>query len=283
MLAVSGCASGPASRAAAAHVSKSATRFVVVTTPAVKDLGLGATLVAAFRQTYPQYDLDTTVVASADPAGRARAEGGDVLIVGQSSSGARLVTDGYARRSLPLMSDRLVLVGPKDDPASARKAPGLSAALARIADAGQSLSHPGGVPVRFVGVTGDPVVAGLWAGAGRRPGGAWYSAVASGTVQQLKAAAQSQAYAVVEEASFRGLSAGTAPLAILRAGGDMPAQRYVVVPMAGAHDPAVAEVFGDWLASGGGQDVIARWGITGSAGPLFVPAQAAAVVWPSRQ
>jgi len=50
--------------------------------------------------------------------------------------------------------------------------------------------------------------------------------------------------------------------------------------MARAHYPAVAEVLGDWLASGDGQDVIARWGITGSAGSLFVPALASAVVWP---
>ena len=283
LVAVPGCAAGPAPDAGPVHISSTATPFVLVTTSAVKDLGLGGTLVTAFQQAYPQYELTATVVAAPDPAAYVRTQGGDLVIMGDSPAGAALLKSGYGRRVLPVMSDHLVLVGPKDDPASVRTAPSLSVALARIADAGQSASSPGGVPVRFVGVAGDPVVARLWASAGRKPSGGWYSAVASGTAQQLKAAAETPAYAVVEEAAFRALGTAGTPLAILRSGKDMPSQRYVAIPLVGAHDPAIAEVFGDWLAKGGGQDLIAGWGSAGSAGPLFTPARASAVIWPSGQ
>jgi tungstate transport system substrate-binding protein len=277
---VAGCASGTSAQQALPPLTKDATPFVVVTSPSVRDIGLAAALVSAFRQAYPQYSLDATVVASADPAAFARAQGGDVVLVAQDPSVARLVKEGYASRSLAVMSDRLVLVGPKDDAAGARKAPKVAVALARIADAAQGLSTPGGLPVRFVGLAGDKVVSGLWSASGRRPQGSWYSASATGAAQQVANATETQAYAIVEAAAFQALASG-GPLVVLRNGRDMPLRSYVVAPLAGAHDPAVAEVFGDWLAYGSGQDLIARWGIVGTNGPLFTPADASAALWPA--
>ena len=280
-VALSGCSS-QAPEALGPRISKTATPFVVVTTPAVKDLGLGTALVNEFRGDYPNFDLETTIVATADPVKWAKTKGGDVVIAAQSAAGSRLVADGYASRSLPLMSDGLVVVGPKEDPAAVRKASGVTAALRRIADAASGMSSPGGVPVRFTAVAGDPVTAALWAAAARKPAGAWYTATATGTAQQLKVAAEEMAYAVVEEAAFRGMGGAASGLVVLRRGGDLPTQRYVVVPLSSANDNAVSEAFANWIAKGAGQDVIARWGVTGSGGPLFAPADKSAVLWPSQ-
>jgi ABC-type tungstate transport system permease subunit len=280
-LSVCGCALSPDGPTRPAAAPNPAASFVIVTTPAVKDLGLAASLESAFRQTFPQYDIEATVVASADPAGLAKTSGGEILIVGQSGSGG-LVKQGYAMNSLPLMSDRVVLIGPRDDPASAKTAPNLSVALKRIANAAQTMSAPGGVPVRFVGVAGDSTAGGAWAAAGVRPSGSWYSQ-ASDTAKQLKAAADTQAYAMVDQAAYRALGGTSGSVVVLRAGAVMPIQRYVVLPLTSAHDPAIANAFAQWAASGAGQGTIARWGVRGSSGSLFIPAQASADILPSNQ
>jgi ABC-type tungstate transport system permease subunit len=259
---------------------KNAVPFVIVAPSAVSDLGLATALISGFRTAFPQYNLETTVVASADPAATARAKGGDVAIVAQSGPADSLVSGGFGARAVPVMTDRRVLVGPKDDPAMAGKANSLSDALGKIADAGSGMTAAGGVPVRFVGLKGDSQVDRMWTAAKRRAGGAWYTTVAGGSAQQLQQAEADNAYTIITESAFKAQGA-EGSLKVIRASG-MPGQTYYVVPLTSAHNLTAAQAFATYIATGEGQDTIAGWGVTGNSGPLFKPANQTSVSYPGQ-
>jgi tungstate transport system substrate-binding protein len=277
-LLVAGCSStsrsmpeSALSEEATTPADSSRATIVLGTTTAVADTGLGDALAAGFGDRWSQYSVKVVSFPEGGAAVFASKGEADVMLVDGDAAAKALIAQGFAVRSAPLMEDRLVVIGPESDPAGVRKAATLGAALARIADAGRTLSAPGRIPVRFLGGVSS-VEKAAWAKAGRTPAGGWYVAAGEKAARPVSAASEGQAYAIVSRALFLRDGGGAKGLAVLVDGGREFTTRYFVLPLAGASDPRGAGALSKWLAEDG-RSVVASFGERGTGESPFTVAR----------
>lgn len=197
----------------------------------------------------------------------------DLVLAHAPALEQEFIVAGYGSGRHPLMANDFLLVGPAADPAGAGRAPGLAAALRAVA-AG---------PIPFV-TRGDRSGTHLkelelWAMAGVKPAGPWYTACpdgALGTAAALRCAAglPGGAYTLADQASVR--VAAVPGLIPLVRGDPALANEFALIPVSAARFPAVnaagAQQFTAWATGPAGQRIIADYGRDRWGDALFRPA-----------
>jgi tungstate transport system substrate-binding protein len=141
----------------------------------------------------------------------------DVVFVHARAAEERFVAEGHGVQRFDVICNRLVLVGPGDDPAAARSAGSAAAAMAAIARVGAPFASRGDDSgTRAAEKT-------LRAAAGGEPAGSRYLSTGSGMGATLNTAAQIPACARTDRGTWLSF-ANRRPLGIVFAGGPRPVQ-----------------------------------------------------------
>ena len=194
-------------------------------------------------------------------------EAGDVdaILVHSRKAEEAFVADGYGTHRREIMYNDFVLVGPADDPAGIRDAPGAAVALARIAEAEAPFVSRGDES----GTHKKERT--LWELAGITPDGDWYRAVGAGMGASLNAAAGMEAYILTDRASWLNFG-NKAGLALLNAGDPVLFNQYAYIPVNPERHPHVqhetAARLEAWLVSDRARELINGYTIGGET--LFV-------------
>lgn len=160
-----------------------------------------------------------------------------------------------------IMYNDFVLAGPTADPAGARGAADVVEAMRRIASSSS----------RFIS-RGDESGThererDLWTRAGTTPGGGRLVVAGAGMGATLRVANEAEAYTLTDRATFEQHASSLA-MRIVFEGGPLLLNTYAVIADPSGPREGEARAFGEWLASGGGRDLIA--GYRGAApSPLF--------------
>lgn len=242
-------------------------RVLLVTTTTVEGSGLLDELVDAYHASQDRYRLATTAVGSGAALEIGRRGDADVLLTHDPAGEARFMEAGYGVEQGAVMRNEFLVVGPPADPAGIRGETELSAALARIAQAGStfvSRADDSGTHAKELELRGRAEREG-------RPGGqappASYLETGSGMAETLRVADQRGAYALTDSGTFRHLSDRLRLEALAR--GDPPeinVYRYTLPRR--PRQPDGARSFISWLR-GRGQTVIAGYGLDRFGEPLF--------------
>ncbi len=165
-------------------------------TTSVQDTGLLDELVAAFEDEYP-YEVKPIVQGSGQILELAQRGELDVIMTHSTQEELLLLEDGYAIERRPVMSNRFLVAGPRGDPATVAEAVGIVDAFRRIAGAESPFVSRGdgsGTHERELAV---------WAEAGIDPAGeSWYRESAGGQGQSAFVANDSDAYTLIDSATF---------------------------------------------------------------------------------
>ncbi len=222
-------------------------------TTSVEGSGLGVHL--SERWAYPTH----RVVAGSGQMFAIAARGDvDVIITHDPAGEAALHKAGVIKAPTPIMQNRFWIVGPPNDPgmiAGERPVKALAAiALTQkpfISRGDDSGTHKAELT--------------LWKAASITPQGAWYRPVGSGAGESLRMAAEQEAYALVDEASFARFGAGRGLVKLVPG----PVNVYSVAVVKKALRQGPAQDFAKWLQGPDGQAAIAAFEIGGE--QVFTP------------
>ena len=202
------------------------------------------------------------------------AEGGqfDLVLAHAKALEEKFVQGGFGTKRIPLMYNDFVIVGPAADPAGIKGMKTAAGALRAILEKG--------VPFISRGDQSGTHVAemDLWAKAGIKPAGSWYTVYekgASGNVPTLRYTNEKKAYTVIDRATYLDLKKEI-QLAILVENDEAMLNFMSVIPVNPAKFPRLnAEAtmqFVQWLtAPDKGQAVIRDFGKDQYGAPLFFP------------
>ena len=241
---------------------------VIQSTTSTEYSGLFEHLLPTFEQ---ESDLKVRVVAVGTGAAVKNAMNcdGDVLLVHSKPLEEKFVAEGYAKARYNVMYNDFVIIGPAADPASAKGAADLSAALHAIANSGELFVSRGDGS----GTHRKELV--LWKDAGREvvaDGNSWYLEVGSGMGATLNIAIGKGAYTLTDRASWE-MFGNKMDFEVLVEGDKALFNQYGVMAVSAEKCPntnfAGGQAFLDWLISDDGQRRIATFKPMGK--QLFFP------------
>ena len=196
----------------------------------------------------------------------------DIVMVHAKALEEKFVADGFGTKRIPVMYNDFVIVGPAADPAGIKGMKTAAEALKAIAAKG--------VPFISRGDKSGTHIAemDLWAAAGVKPEGAWYTVYekgASGNGPTLRYTNEKKAYTVIDRATYLSLQKEIA-LAVLVEGDQAMLNFISVIPVNPEKFPRVnaadAATFAAWLtAPDKGQAIIRDFGKEKFGAPLFFP------------
>ena len=242
--------------------------LVIQSTTSTEYSGLFEHLLPTFEK---EADLRVRVVAVGTGAAVKNAMNcdGDVLLVHSKPLEEKFVAEGYADARYDVMYNDFVIIGPSADPASAKGAADLSAALNAIADSGALFVSRGD------GSGTHRKELALWKGAGREvaaDGSSWYLEVGSGMGATLNIAIGKGAYTLTDRASWE-MFGNKMDFEVLVEGDKALFNQYGVMAISAEKCPntnvAGGQAFLDWLISDDGQGRIAAFKPMGK--QLFFP------------
>lgn len=252
--------------------------LIVGATTSVHDTGLLDVLTEAFREEsgYDVAAVAPIVAGSGQILELARRGEVDAVITHSPQAEARLISDGDGMDRREIMQNRLVVVGPPDDPAGVRSAATAAEALKRIAIAERMFISRGdssGTHIRELA---------LWGQAGIDPAGqSWYQESGAGQGQSLLVASDKGAYTLVDSSTFTVFRERLALETYVF--DDEPNQYSIIRVNPDKHDvnEAAALAFANFLTSPVAQGIIAEFGRERYQEPLFVAAGIASEVEPA--
>lgn len=256
----SGCGLGPSGRAGREEL-------ILATTTSTQDTGLLDLWIPMFEERYP-YLVKVIAVGSGQAMAMGRQGECDVMLVHSPEEEERMVAEGYAVNRRPVMHNEFVIVGPSEDPASVREAPGAVEAVRRIATA----------KARFVsrgdGSGTHAVELSIWEEAGVTPCGPWYLESGKGMGDTLRIASQEKAYTLTDKGTFLKL-AHELELAVLFRGEERLYNYYHVMEVDPERWPEVnaegARAFSDFVTGREAQEFLLDFGVEEYGEPLFFP------------
>ena len=196
----------------------------------------------------------------------ARRGDADVLFVHDQAAEEKFVAEGGSLRRYPVMYNDFVLVGPKNDPASAR-GKDIVQALKKLAAANAPFISRGDKSGTHAAELRYWDLAGLAAAKG-----AGYRECGCGMGPALNIGASSNAYVLADRGTWLSFR-NRADLAVLVEGDNRLFNQYGVMVVNPARYPhlksADAQKFVDWVTSPAGQSVIAGYRVGGE--QLFFP------------
>jgi tungstate transport system substrate-binding protein len=229
--------------------------LTMATTTSVGHSGLLDVLLPAFRTSHG-LAVQSHLVGSGRALVMLDSGAADLVIshAPDAEAAALRTHPGWTYRKI--MYNDFVLVGPSDDPAGVRGAPAASEAMRRIARSN----------ARFIS-RGDESGTHererqLWRVAGAAPENGRLVTAGAGMGSTLRVASQTGAYTLTDRATF-GQHRASLALEVLFEGGADLLNTYAVIVNAAGRRGAGARAFADWMASGGGRDVIERYRVGG--------------------
>jgi len=196
----------------------------------------------------------------------------DLVMVHAKSLEEKFVADGFGTERIPLMYNDFVIVGPAADPAGIKGMKTAAEALKTIAGKG--------VPFISRGDKSGTHVAEmeLWAKAGVKPSGAWYTVYEKGkegNAPTLKFTDEKEAYTVIDRATYLSLK-DKIKLAVLVEKDEALLNFISVIPVNPKKFPKVNSKdtmkFVKWLTDPEkGQKIIVEFGVDKYGSPLFFP------------
>jgi tungstate transport system substrate-binding protein len=196
----------------------------------------------------------------------------DLVMVHAKSLEEKFVKDGFGTERIPLMYNDFVIVGPAADPAGIKGMKTASEALRKIAEKG--------VPFISRGDKSGTHVAEmeLWAKAGVKPSGAWYTVFEKGkdgNAPTLAYTDQKGAYTVIDRATYLSLK-DKIKLVVLVEKDEALLNFISVIPVSPKKFPKVNSKdtlkFVKWLTDPEkGQKIIVEFGVDKYGSPLFFP------------
>ena len=242
--------------------------IVLATTTSVEDSGLLDELLPAFAEVHPEIEVRKVAVGSGEALAMGRRKDADLLITHAPWEEAQFVMAGHGERSIPLMYNHFVLVGPDSDPANVRGATDVIEALRRIAETESPFLSRGdssGTHRKELG---------LWQEVRIFPNadaGGWYMESGVGMGDLLRVAAERNGYTLADRATMLRLGGQTGLVILFDDESDALYNPYTAIPVTGAANAEAARVFAEWLV-GPGQEIIAGFGVEEYGRPLFIPA-----------
>lgn len=222
------------------------------------------------------YLLETGIIVRHIAAGSgqalelAKAGRADLCLTHAPALEKQFVAEGWGTRRQPVMVNEYVLAGPAGDPAKASDA-------ASVVDALQKIAAASAFFISRADLSGSNLLElELWRQAGIVPAGRpWYkeSRTVHGNYGVLRQAAELQAYALVDRASFL-TGYGGAGLKVCLEDDEALENVISAIPVSALKasvNQEGAERFADWLAGPDAQQIIAGFGRRDYAGPLFRP------------
>lgn len=195
----------------------------------------------------------------------------DLVLVHARALEEEFISQGHGTRRYPLMYNCFLIVGPRDDPAGARKAGDPAGAFRAIAQAGALFVSRGDKSGTNVKETE------LWKKAGIEPGGSWYEVYERGNEGNVATLAYSDgrlAYTLIDRATYISLRARLRTVILVEGHEDL-LNRFSLIPVNPLRHPSArygeAMEFVKWLTSSEGQAVIGGFGTDRYGEPLFFP------------
>lgn len=269
---LAGCGGGerraaPADTTPAAPGVVARGRVILATTTSTVDTGLLDDLVPVFeRQT--GYQVVTLSLGSGQALAVGARGDADVLLVHSPDAEAAFMQAGHGTERRLVMHNDFVLVGPPNDPAGVRGAPGAVEALRRIAAARALFVSRGDQSGTHA------LELKLWGQAGIRPEGGWYIESGTGMGQTLQIADERNAYTLSDRGTYLALRR-TLHLDVLLEGDPLLRNIYHVILVDpsknGRINAAGARALADFLTGPEGQRRIGEFGRERFGQPLFVP------------
>ncbi len=196
----------------------------------------------------------------------------DLAMVHAKSLEEKFVQEGYGTERIPFMYNDFVIVGPANDPAGIKGMKSGTEALKKIAEKG--------VPFISRGDKSGTHVAEmeLWAKAGIKPAGAWYTVYekgSEGNAPTLKYADTKSAYTYMDRATYLSLK-NAIKLVVLVENDEAMLNFISLIPVSPKKFPQVnnedAMTFVKWLtAPDKGQKIVESFGKEKYGAPMFFP------------
>jgi tungstate transport system substrate-binding protein len=236
--------------------------LILGATTSVQDAGLLDALVAGFEAEHP-YAVKPIVQGSGQVMELARKGELDVAMTHSQAAEQGAIEEGFVAERIPFMQNYFLLVGPTDDSAGVGASMAISDALERIAAVGATFASRGdasGTHVREME---------YWDEAGINPvGQPWYRETAAGQGQTLLYADDEDAYTLVDSSTFVSFGERVGLAEHVRDVGRPNVYSLLRLDAEAANQEA-AEAWIGFVASAGGQRVIAEFGQGDQGVPLF--------------
>jgi tungstate transport system substrate-binding protein len=250
----------------AASPASAADRFITVaSTTSTENSGLFKSILPRFTRAT---GIEVRVVAQGTGQALRTARNGDadVVFVHAKAAEEKFVADGFGVKRNPVMFNDFVIVGPKADPARVAGTNDAPTALRLIAAAQSAFASRGDDSGTHKAERR------LWKAAGVTPKGKWYRETGSGMGATLNIAAQMDAYALTDRATWLAFkNKGT--LAIAVEGDKRLFNQYGVILVNPKKHPHVkaadGQTFIDWVTGPAGQKAIAGFKVGSQ--QLFFP------------
>jgi len=268
-----------APRGVGAGAQTGATHSVLrlATTTSTADTGLLSALLPDFERQCG-CRVDVVAVGTGQALELGRRGDVDVLLVHAREAEDALIAEGHATRRDEVMYNDFVIVGPAADPAGVGNTKLAIDAFKAVAAAKSPFASRGdksGTHTKELAI---------WKSAGLSPTSTmpWYLSVGQGMSEALTFAAERQAYALCDRATWLAMRGRASGLSLLF-GGETPAANpdrglrndYGVIAVGAAKHPSVqsalAARFVEWLLSQPTQDRIGAFGVDRVGQPLFYP------------
>jgi tungstate transport system substrate-binding protein len=255
-------------QAASAHGAASSGRSVILsTTTSTQDSGLLDVLVPLFEK-LSGYRVKTVAVGTGQALALAAKGDSDAALVHAPSLEKKYVAEGKLMNRRLVMYNDFVVIGPKGDPAKARAAKSVVAALQAIAQARAPFVSRGDNSGTHT------LEKSLWKAAGIEPQGSRYIESGQGMGATLGIANEKNAYTITDRGTWLAL-AKKVTLPILVEGDRLLLNIYSVLEVNPANGPRVnaagGKAFADFLVAPRTQKLIKSFGVEKFGQPLFVP------------
>ena len=193
----------------------------------------------------------------------------DVLLTHAPDLEKQFVSDGWGSKTLSVMRNDFILVGPTSDPAKVVAAKTVTEAFARIAQSEAVFVSRGDQSGTHL------FELNLWQGAGISPSSPWYQEARNtlGNYGILRRAAELEGYTLVDRASYVTGYAG-AELKVLFSRDPKLVNLFSVIPVSrkkAAVNQQAAEAFAEWLISPAAKRIISSFGKVQYGFSLFEP------------
>lgn len=236
---------------------------ILACTTSVEDSGLLDSLLPAYGEEHPGYDIKVIAVGSGEALALAERGDADVVISHSPAAEERFMEAGHGRTRTEIMANDFVLVGPASDPAGVRGQPVTDAlvTIARSEAPFVSRADDSGTHTRERG---------LWNEAGLEPSGGWYMEIGQGMGEALRVASERAGYTITDRATFLALSHSLL-LDVLVEGDEGLRNVYSVITTTRGRSREGADRLAAWLAGDDGQRLIGAFGREDFGRSLFEP------------
>lgn len=241
--------------------------LLLATTTSTQDSGLLDVLVPAFEK---ESNLKVKVIAvgSGQALEMGRKGDADVLLVHSPKAETEFLEAGYGVSRYPVMYNKFVLAGPKDDPAGVQGIKDVIVVLQKIAKTESNFVSRGdnsGTHVKEMA---------LWEEALIKPQGKWYIETGQGMGETLLLADEKNAYVLTDEATYLSLK-DKLKLEVFVDNDERLFNPYSVIAVNPEKNKGVnyegAVAFIKFITGQKGQEIIRSFGTEKYGKPLFVP------------